>query len=253
MKAICSSVIGIAVILFGATVDAELKWEQTTIEVHTGPNDQMAVAHFKYQNPGTSPVRFKSVKPACGCTTVQTQAEAVPPGEKGEITARLNIGDRTGVQEKTIAVETDDPIHPSTVLTIKAVIPQPLEVAPTFLFWQGGEQPKAKTVKVKVAKDWGFPVRALKVSSSNWDFQTNVQKISDHEFKVDVQPRDTSRATAATVTIEIENSTRKFPVNLRVMGSGSPENLLSDPSSQPTEDLLKNPFSDPAPDSPGGH
>ena len=75
---------------------AELKWEQTTIELHPAANDKQAVGHFKYQNTGKTPVHFKSVHASCGCTTAQSQKEEVPPGDKGEITATFNIGDRTG-------------------------------------------------------------------------------------------------------------------------------------------------------------
>jgi hypothetical protein len=87
---------------------AELKWEQTSIELHPAPNDKQAVGHFKYQNVGKAPVHFKSVHASCGCTTAQTQKEEVPPGDKGEITATFNIGDRTGTQIKTVTVETDE-------------------------------------------------------------------------------------------------------------------------------------------------
>jgi hypothetical protein len=183
------------------------------------------------------------VKPACGCTTVQTQQEQVLPGEKGEITARLNIGDRTGLQEKTVTVDTDDLMNPTTVLTIKALIPQQLEVAPTFLFWQSGEAAKPKVVTVKVSKDWTYPVRTIKVNSTSWDFQTTVEKKGKDEFKVEVQPRDTSRSASATLSIEPEDSTRKFAVNVRVMGSGPSSGVLPDQSNQPAEDILKNPFS----------
>ena len=235
-------VIGLS-ILFPAIAPADLKWDQTTIEVRTGPNDQMAVAHFKYQNPGSKPVRFKEVKPACGCTTVQTQEDEVRPGEKGEITARLNIGNLTGVSEKTISVHTEDPLPATTVLTIKAVIPVPLELEPTFLFWQSGESPKPKKIKVKTGKDWGYPIRALKVSASTWDVKTTVQKTGEGQFEVEVKPDNTYRAMSATVTITPEDSTREFQAFVRVIGPvGNP---LENPSSAPSEDLLKNPFDEP--------
>ena len=74
---------------------AELKWEQTSIELHPAANDKQAIGHFKYENTGKTPVHFKSVHASCGCTTAQSQKEEVPPGDKGEITATFNIGDRT--------------------------------------------------------------------------------------------------------------------------------------------------------------
>src|SRR5256714_11914524 len=106
---------------------AELKWEQNTVDLHPAMGDKTAVAHFKYQNTGTTPVHFKSVRASCGCTTTQSQKEMVNPGEKGEVVATFNIGDRTGQQVKTVTVETDDPnpAQATTVLTLKANIAQP--------------------------------------------------------------------------------------------------------------------------------
>ena len=39
-----------------ATARAELKWEQTQIELHPAIADKQAVAHFKYENVGNAPV-----------------------------------------------------------------------------------------------------------------------------------------------------------------------------------------------------
>src|SRR5437773_9569485 len=152
-------------ILISLSARAELKWEQTTLELHPTAADKQAIGHFKYQNPGKTPVRFKSVHASCGCTAAQTQKDEVPAGDKGEITATFNIGDRTGTQVKTVTVETDDPASTTTVLTLKAVIPQQLAITPTFVFWQQGEAPSPKTIGVSAAKD--FPVKRLKVASSS--------------------------------------------------------------------------------------
>src|SRR5213075_2459818 len=140
---------------------AELKWEQTMIELHPAANDKQAIGHFKYQNTGKTPVRFKSVHTSCGCTAAQSQKEEVPPGDKGEITATFKIGDRTGTQVKTVKVDTDDPVNATTVLTLKAVIPQELEINPSFVFWRQGEARKPKTIVVRAGKD--FSVKQLKV------------------------------------------------------------------------------------------
>src|SRR5437868_9272107 len=133
-------------ILLCLAARAELKWEQNVIDLHPALGDKTAVAHFKYQNTGTTPVHFKSVKASCGCTTTQSQKEAVNPGEKGEIVATFNIGDRTGQQVKTVTVQTDDP-NPSQatiVLTLKAMMAQAMEFKPALVNWQSGKEPKPK-------------------------------------------------------------------------------------------------------------
>ena len=184
------------------------------VELHPATADKQAIGHFKYQNTGSKPVHFKSVRTSCGCTAAQSQKEEVPPGEKGEITATFNIGERTGTQVKTVTVETDDPEHVTTVLTLKAVIPQQLEITPTFVFWGQGEAPKPKTIVVRAAKE--FPVKHLKVTSSSPDFQTKVEETGNGQFKIDVEPKDTSRQIASTLTIQPEDSQKIFYATARI-------------------------------------
>ncbi len=201
-------------IVICVSAHAELKWDQTMVELHPATADKQAIGHFKYQNTGSKPVHFKSVRTSCGCTAAQSQKEEVPPGEKGEITATFNIGERTGTQVKTVTVETDDPEHVTTVLTLKAVIPQQLEITPTFVFWGQGEAPKPKTIVVRAAKE--FPVKHLKVTSSSPDFQTKVEENGNGQFKIDIEPKDTSRQIASTLTIQPEDSQKIFYATARI-------------------------------------
>jgi hypothetical protein len=206
-------------IIICATARAELKWEQTAVELHPTPGEKEAVGHFKYQNAGSQPVRFKSVHTSCGCTAAQSQKDEVPPGEKGEITATFKIGDRTGTQVKTVMVQTDDPVNATTVLTLKAVIPQQLEINPTFVFWGQGEALKPKSIVVRASKE--FPVKQLRVTSSSPDFQTKVEQTGNGQFKIDIQPRDTSRNMDATLIIQPESSTKTFYAKARVTNAAS--------------------------------
>jgi hypothetical protein len=203
------------------TARAGLKWDQTAIELHPTATDKQAIGHFKYQNTGDKPVKFKSVKTSCGCTAAQSQKEEVPAGEKGEITATFNIGERTGTQVKTVTVETDDPANVTTVLTLKAVIPQLLEITPTFVFWGQGEAPKPKSIVVRAAKD--FPVKHLKVTSSSPDFQAKVEETGNGQFKIDVQPPETNKQVASTLTIQPEDSQKIFYATARITNAPIPQ------------------------------
>jgi Protein of unknown function (DUF1573) len=202
-----SKLVGIFVlIVLARSAQAELKWEQTSVDLKPAPADKQAVAHFKYENVGKTPVHFKSVHASCGCTTAQTQKDEVPPGEKGEITATFNIGGRTGTQVKTVTVQTDDPdpSRATTVLTLKAVIPQLLEIQPTMVFWQSGEEPKPKIITAKANKDAG--IKKLDVVSSPPGFTTKVESGSEpNEFRISVQPNDTSKPVYSTLTIKSDS------------------------------------------------
>ena len=209
----------LALTAFAQSARAELKWEQTSVDLRPGFNDKQAVAHFKYENVGNTPVHFKSVHASCGCTTAQTQNEQVGPGQKGEITATFNIGGRTGTQVKTVTVQTDDPERSTIVLTLKAVITPLLEFQPALVYWQNGEEPKPKIITAKANKD--AAIKKLNVASSTPDFAAKVDAGSaPNEFRISVQPRDTTKAVYATLTIKPDspaNTGNMFAAAARVM------------------------------------
>src|SRR6266404_8088604 len=198
---------------------ADLKWEQTTVDAHPAVGDKTAVAHFKYENVGKTPVHFKSVKASCGCTATQTQKEIVNPGEKGEITATFNIGDRTGQQMKTVSVQTDEPppVQSNTTLTLKVTIPQAMEINPTFVYWTSGEQPKPKKVSIKASKD--FPARNITVKSNSQNFESKVAPGKEGEWTIEVTPKDTSHPMGTALLVQTDypkEAPKSFYVNVQV-------------------------------------
>ena len=141
------------------------------------------------------------------------------PGESGEITANFKVGSSTGVQQKTVRVETDDPDQPATILTIRAVIPQLVELRPSFIYWQNSEPPNPKTIVVKTAKE--LNTKTLNVSSSSDDFSSKVLPAGAGEFKVEVTPRDTSHAANATLTIQPDSGAKPVYATARVVNTKS--------------------------------
>ncbi len=202
---ILKPIIYAALLAFSVTAQAQLAWEKTELELHPAAGDATAVGNFKYQNKGDKTVHIASVHTSCGCTTAGVKKEDVAPNETGEVTATFNIGGRTGVQQKTVTVTTDDPKQPSTVLTLKAVIAQPFELQPALVYWESGEAPKPKTITVKVSKE--TPIKTLDVVSSNPDFLIKVESNPGAgEFRINVQPRETTRTMTATLSIKPDAS-----------------------------------------------
>ena len=228
---------------------AELKWEQTSVDLRPALGDKQAVAHFKYENVGKTSVYFKSVHASCGCTAAQTQREQVAPGEKGEVTATFNIGGRTGTQVKTVTVQTDDPdpARATMVLTLKAVITPLLEIQPALVFWQSGEEPKPKIITAKANKD--AAIKKLDVTSSVPDFTAKVDAGSaPNEFKISVQPRDTTKAVYATLTIKPDspNTADVFSAAARVMPPAPTPATATTPTTKSTLSTIQHDLATPA-------
>jgi hypothetical protein len=212
---------GVLCFAVAVTTQAALVFEKTELDLKPDLGAPNAVAVFKYENRGDVPVHIKAVKPSCGCTTAALAKNDVAPGEKGEIRATFNIGDRTGLQVKTITVETDDPKAPQTVLTFRATIAQMLDLQPTFVFWQANEPAQPKTIVAKAAK--GVTVKKVDVVSSSGDFTAKVEPGSaEGEFKIQVQPKDTAKPLNATLTIKPDVKPEKvYYAAARVMPPGT--------------------------------
>jgi hypothetical protein len=146
-------------------------------------------------------VKITSVHASCGCTTAALAKETVAPNESGEITATFTIGERSGVQNKTITVRTDDPTEPATILKLKATIPQLLQVAPMFVRWTANDELNPKTITVDV--DPEYSVEKINVTSTDKSIKTEVAPVPDKkEFRITVKPTESGRPINASLKIE---------------------------------------------------
>ncbi len=212
-----TTILTLALIALANIGKAELKWEQTEVELHPAASDANAVGIFKYKNTGEKPLKITSVRTSCGCTTAALPKSDVAPGESGEITATFKIGSSTGTQVKTVTVQTDDASQPATVLQLRAVIAQPITLRPTFLYWMKGESPKAKRIVATLDK----ATKNLKVTTSSPGFTASVVHSSANEFQIEVKPHDTNAAASATFTIASDNGGKMAYANARIIDAAA--------------------------------
>jgi len=185
---------------------AQLRWENRDLDLHPAISDTQVVAEFHFINAGKRPVKIKGVRTSCGCTTATREKEVYAPGEKGKITAVLEIGGRTGIQEKQVYVDTDEPGGGEWVLAFKATIPEVLKLEQIFVNWAKGEELKSKTVNVKVMND--FPVHHLEITSD----PNMVTEVKHAEGSRDFQIILTPKKSRDTINAGIEISP-DFPKN----------------------------------------
>jgi hypothetical protein len=99
---------------------------------------------------------------------------------------------------------TDDPQHPQTALTLKAVVPALLDVQPTFIRWEPNEEINPKVITVKANAE--YPVTKLTVTSSSPDITTTVEPgAAPKEWKINVTPKPEARSlpnAVAQLTIQ---------------------------------------------------
>lgn len=89
-------------------------------DVKQGP---VVNGEFEFTNTGTSILVIKKIAPACGCTgVIADEKKEFQPGESGKIKFTFHTEGRTGVNEKTISVETNDPNHPNKIVSFSCNI-----------------------------------------------------------------------------------------------------------------------------------
>ncbi|MFN8208138.1 MAG: DUF1573 domain-containing protein [Bacteroidales bacterium] len=80
------------------------------------------VYEFEYSNKGKSDLIIHDVTVSCGCTAANSSAKSVSPGQSGRISVKFDTSGRSGEQNKTITVISNDPGHPRMVLWVKGVV-----------------------------------------------------------------------------------------------------------------------------------
>jgi hypothetical protein len=84
-------------------------------DVQQGP---VVNGEFEFTNTGEGLLMIKKVTAACGCTgLVADEKKEFLPGETGKIKFTFNTEGRSGLNEKTVTVESNDPKTPHKVVS----------------------------------------------------------------------------------------------------------------------------------------
>ena len=73
-------------------------------------------------NTGKSDLIIRKVKASCGCTAIKPAKTVIAPGEKTEITATFNSTGKSGRQNKSVTVITNDPLASNVLLRIQGTV-----------------------------------------------------------------------------------------------------------------------------------
>lgn len=101
---------------------------------------------FKFKNEGETPITIVDIQTSCGCTVAMSDKCNYLPNENGEIKGVFSVGDRKGVQNKTIVLLTNDLGQSQIQLDLNLKIAQAVESSSNVLFWKMGKPFKAKEI-----------------------------------------------------------------------------------------------------------
>lgn len=80
---------------------------------------------YTFKNNGKSDLLIRKVNASCGCTAILMDKMIVPPGQSSSIKASFNSAGKSGAQNKTITVITNDPTNPRVILWVKGDVVKP--------------------------------------------------------------------------------------------------------------------------------
>lgn len=196
--------LGALCIFGGIPARAGLKWEAKTVTLEaTAP---VLEARFPFVNAGRGAVEIHTVRTSCGCTTTALAKRRYEAGERGEIVARFEVGERVGHQEKTVSVETSDAAEP-TELRLVTDIPELVRLRPGFVFWTRGEELRPKTIILEAPPapaNVKSPARLaeVRVDSSSADMRVECRPVTPgRRYELVVHPAQTDRFMVATLHV----------------------------------------------------
>ena len=182
---------------------AQLSWDNKQLDFHPTFQETNVVARFTFSNAGNYPVAITSIKSSCDCMVPKLAKMTYLPGEKGEITANFTIGQRQGLQQKHVVLQTDDPSDPAAQLTMRVFIPELVKMTPGFLFWKIGEEKSPKTITLKIVHT--EPIKIIGVQSTNERFFPQLKTVEPgKEYVIIVTPNDPADPAKALLRIETD-------------------------------------------------
>jgi len=131
---------------------AGLSFEKTRLDLNVAPGTKALDASYAFQNTGNTPVKVLDIHTSCGCTVPELAKRNYEPGETGVLKVKFEVGDRQGLQSKTITLRTDAGEY---ALQLVANIPQRLVISPRLVVFRPSDT-GARSIKLSFNSDTPF-------------------------------------------------------------------------------------------------
>jgi hypothetical protein len=149
-----------------AALAPKIVCDQKVYDFGQRENSEVVEHHYVIRNEGSLSLEIRGVRATCGCTAVKPERNVIPPGEETKIQARLDLRGRSGMQIKTITVQSNDPETPNMNLQIRGTATQALRIQPSTLFFGRLDPGAPRTRPFEVISERG-PVDIVEVRAEH--------------------------------------------------------------------------------------
>jgi hypothetical protein len=173
----------------------KISFDKETLNYGRVTYGETVTEEFTVRNTGDQPLLIDKVQAGCGCTKAIKESSEVPPGGKTKIIASFDTNGfvSSGVKQKSVFVNSNDPERPEVKLTLLAEVMRDLNVNPINLASKIEGFQETVSFPVKVVNDSDKVVEIIDLKSKDG---TPPAKMTPE--KVVLQPHSTS-----PVTIEV--------------------------------------------------
>jgi hypothetical protein len=130
--------------------EASIAFEKTDIDLGKIFDSGPVNMEFKFTNNGPGPLRITNVHASCGCTAAELQKREYAAGESGIIKATFDPKGKSGQQQKTITVDSNDRSKPKITLNFKSEITPLVKAEPNYVSIDGARRGQVATKLVRV-------------------------------------------------------------------------------------------------------
>lgn len=195
-----------------AIAAAKLEFKESAKELTVTGGAPTVTGEFSFTNTGKTPVTISKMDAGCSCTQVKTEGDkrTYAPGESGTVKTTFEVGNYTGIVEKTVAVwlEGDPQEKPSSKLTLRIKIPVTITLEPKTVTWLIGGNSEPKTIHIAMAE--GKTIHVLGAKPSSESFTTEVKEIEKGKrYDLIVTPASTSAPGIGVIRIETDGDTKQ--------------------------------------------
>jgi hypothetical protein len=196
----------------------KIEFEKTVYDFGTTSQVDQVAGTFIFKNTGDEELKIQKPQPSCGCTVAGVKPDTLKPGESGELSFTLNLGNVRGITAKHITVPSNDPDNASVQLTIKADVKPTYDFNPLQISF-GDVRPGAATnLTVDVKRVDGQKLVITKVETG------------DEQISAKFEPVEgTEDAARIFVEAKIEGAPRRFGGQIRVYGENESKPAFSIP------------------------
>ncbi len=186
---------------------AGLTFEQELVEVRAPADAMSVVAEFKFENKTDKPVAIAKFDKVCSCLAVQVSGGKLnyAPGETGVIRATFEMGNFSGVVDKTVVLwfDKDPEDKPSQVLSVRVNIPVLVVMKEKTLKWALGGKPETR--KIDITMEHAKPIKIVSTSCTSDNFKVEVITLEEGKhYELLVTPVETKDPGLAIIRVETD-------------------------------------------------